>query len=386
MSVLNARCALYDDEMKPLWNSCGEFFDNFDLSIVTQRFPIKKETHIIVDDGGTQSVLSVVPVYRSKRLVTGYALVLRDSYDVLGLVNHTSLSEFMVQLLREGQESLGHIISVNKTIASVLSSSKAHSAEVQLLDCQYEDALALYNSMCHTMAYTELKTDGPVTINSNISALLGTICAETSQILSKTKRKLIKKIDTKNYYAKIRYQNFIIAFMSLMRSQLIMSPEGGDISVSSRCTGNVYSITLKTDIDQSLSDDVALKSRYERELARKIIVSDCGGEITFTVDEQSVVTLIKLPIIRKNRGTTLNLENAEYLTGEYQPIRTFLYDIIQKESGGAYSSKKVASKPASSEKKERSSKSTAKKSDAKKPAAKKAPAKRGRAAANKKAK
>lgn len=380
VSSLHARCAVYDEELNRLWTNCNDYFDKFDLSIVQAVLPVKNETPITADDGDAKSVLTIVPVYRSKRVVCGYVLILRDVYDILRMTNCTSIDEFSKFFLREGQETLGNIISVNQAIRMTLKGSKHEASAAEVLKRQYDDAIMLFNDLSRNMALLAVKAELPITVNCNVTSLVDSLCTETSGVLAYTKRKLAANLDKKSYYAKINYNIFSISFACLLHSQLSISLPG-IINISSTCKDDIYMLSIRTQADPDISDDTETKSKNERELAHKIIAGDCGCGFEFTADEESLVSTISLPITKKNRGMALNMKNAEYISGAYQSMRIFLFDIAQKEYD-----EKIARKMKKSEKAGVAEYLLPQRLVVEEPAAKKAPAKKtasGKATAKK---
>ena len=278
--------------------------------------------------------MNVVPLYRSKRLVSGYVCVLRDSYEVFRMVNSSAVSDFTELFLRETQEKASRIISINKVMEELLPKDEEGEKLASLMKEQYVQATRLFTEATSTAALSGIiAADDSPNLNCNVSALVAGLCVEASQCLVKTRRKLIRNVDLRHYYARIGYKTFAVAFMSAFRSHLYISPLKSNIEVTSRFDDGDFFIMVKSEMlpEESINFTQELKSSLDRELAHKIIASDCGGTLTFTGKDGTAVTEIKIPVTKKNRGASLNNANSEYLTGNYRPVHPFMDEITEKE-------------------------------------------------------
>ena len=342
LSSLNARSAVYNDDLTLIWSSCDEFFKTFDTKVISEALPIKSEEPVPVIVDKVKYVMNIVPLYRSKRLICGYACVLRDSYEVYRIMNSSAVSDHIELFLREAQEKTTRIIGISKVMEKLVPENENKEKLEQLIREQYVQAARLYTEASSASATVAAKTEeGAPAVNCNVSALIAGLCNEANQCLVKTKRKLIKDIDVRSYYAKVDYKLLAVAFMSMFRSHMYISPLKSSIEVSSRFDDGNYFITVKTGLqpDSEIDFFQEQKSMQDRELARKIITSDCGGSLTFTADRNTATSEIRIPVIKKNRGALLTNINSEYLTGNYKPVHPFVDEITEKEEQAIASAK-----------------------------------------------
>lgn len=332
LSSLNASSAVYNDDLTLVWTNCDEIFKKLDTKVISDAFPIKTEQPVPVTVDRTKYVMNVVPLYRSKRLVCGYVCVLRDSCEVYRMVNSSAVSDYNELFLRETQEKATRIVGISKVMEELISDGKNIEKLSQLVKEQYTQALRLFTEASGNSAVFSAKSESDgISVNCNVSALIAGLCAEANQCLVKTKRKLIKELDTRNYYARVDYKTFSVAFMSTLRSHMYISPLKSNIHVTSRFEDGDYLITVKTDMLSSISFLQEIKSQQDRELARRIVVFDCGGNLTFTEDNGTAVSEMRIPVIKKNRGPSLHSSNSDYLTGNYKPVHPFIDEITEKE-------------------------------------------------------
>lgn len=336
LSSLNARCAVYGEELKLEWTNCEEFFGTLDTGVIADALPIKKETPVSVTVGDVKYVMNVVPLYRSKRLVSGYVCVLRDSFELYRMINSSAIADFNELSLQDSREKLNQIISINKAMEDMLEKGEVTDKAVELMKKQYRSAARLYTEASSSMALGRAASGGSEdepAVNCNVSILLKGLCTEAAQCLVKTKRKLIKKLDTKNYYARIDYKTFAVAFLGAFRSHLHISPLKSSVEVSSAFDGGDYVITIRTEaLPENEPDAISrLRAQQDLELARKIICGDFGGSLSFTRSRKEAVSVIRVPVIKKNRGALLNSANSGYLAGNYRPVRAFVDEITEKE-------------------------------------------------------
>lgn len=333
LSSLNAMTAVYDEELTLQWTSCEGIFGTLDTKIIRDALPIKEEIPLPVTVEGVRHVMNVTPVYRSKRLVSGYVCVLRDSYELYRMIGSSAIADFGNMSLKDERDKLSRIIGINEEIAAMLDNGEITDKAYQLIKDQYKSAIRLYTEITSGMTLLhELTEDEPV-VNCNIPILLKGLCTEAAQCLVKTKRKLNKKLDNRNYYTKIDYRIFSAAFLSVFRSHLYISPLKSDISVATRYEEGEYVITVKSEAlpQNDIGRETGLKALQDRELARKIVGADCGGSLSFTCDGKAAISVIRVPAAKKNRGAMLNDTNSGYLSGDYRPVRFFVDEITEKE-------------------------------------------------------
>ena len=332
LSSLNARSALYDEKMNLVWTNCRDFFENFDIGIIQKHLPIRKQTDLAVRDGDMKSVLSVVPILRSKRLVCAYALVLRDNYDVLNLVNNTFLADFAVKSVKDSQEKLSNIIGTNKAIKHILSTGGDITQVKPLMALQHKSSVKMYNEISSSLILSDCIMAPRENINCNVSALLDAVCNEVSALFKRSDRKVNKKIDTRSYYARVQSNFFSSAILCMLRSGIETSTLKSSIDISSVFSDGAYCISIKTETDPEAGSDVLMHSMYLRELSRKLIISDCSGGFAYKTDDKYNTVTIRIPVIKKNRGSALNMQNSPYLAGTFSPAYIFMLDLAEKEA------------------------------------------------------
>ena len=340
LSSLNARSAVYSEELELVWSSCDEFFRSFDTELIREALPVKSEKPVPVQVGDVKYAMDIVPLYRSKRLVYGYACVLRNSYEVFRLVNSSPVSEHIELFLRETQEKSTRIIGASKMMEGLVPECENREKLLQYIREQSMQASRIYTEAFSTGIVSfvkdeekKMESEEAPAVNCNVSALITVLCNEAAQCLVKTKRKLIKNIDGRSYYAKVDYRVLAVAFMSMFRSHLYISPAKSGVEVTAKLEGGAYVITVKTELLPYERTELQQeqKSLQDRELARRIIASECDGSLAFTSDKSTAVSEIRIPVVKKNRGASLNLVNSEYLTGNYKPVHPFIDEITQRE-------------------------------------------------------
>lgn len=334
LSSLNAKSAVYSDELKLLWSSCDDFFGSFDTKLISDALPVRAEEPVPVEVDGVKYAMSIVPLYRSKRLVYGYACVLRDSYEIYRLVNSSPVSEHIELFLRETQEKTTRIIGISKMMEGLVPDCENKEKLEQYIREQSVQAARIFTEAYSTGIASFVKEEGDSpAVNCNVSALIAGLCSEANQCLVKTKRKLVKDIDVRSYYAKVDYRVLAVAFMSMFRSHLYISPLKSSVEVTARFDDGDYFITVKTELLPYEEIDLLQeqKSLQDRELARRIVVSECDGSLSFTADKSTAISEIRIPVVKKNRGASLNNVNSEYLTGNYKPVRPFIDEITERE-------------------------------------------------------
>ena len=335
LSSLNARSAVYNDDLTLLWTSEDEFFKTIDTKFISDILPIKTEQHVSIVVDKSKYAVSITPLYRSKRLVCGYVCVLRDSNEIYIMANSSAVADYTRLFLQDIQEKANRILSISKVMEGLVPEGENKEKLEGLIRDQYVQSLRIFTeaSGTSTIVMPTQSTNSGFPVKCHVSMLISGLCTEASQCLVKTKRKLVKDIDMKNYYAKIDYKIFAVAFMSMFRSHLYISPLKSTIYVSTRYEDSNYFITVKSELlpEEKINFQQDLKSKQDMELARKIVTSDCGGTLTFRTENNTAVSEIKMPVDRKNRGPLLKSSNSDYLTGSYKPVHPYIDEITEKE-------------------------------------------------------
>ena len=349
LSSLNAKSAVYSDDLKLLWTSGDEFFKTVDTRFISDALPIKEETHLSLTVDKVRFAVSVTPLYRSKRLVSGYVCVMRDNTEIYMMANSSSVSDYARLFLQDIQEKANRIISLCKVMEGLIPENESKERMQDILRDQCANSLRIFAEASGSSALLPPSNNenGAPAVNCHVSALISGLCAEAAQCLVKTKRKLVKDIDMRNYYAKVDYRVFSVAFMSILRSHLYISPLKSSIQVSSRFEDGNYIVTVSSELlhQEDMDPMQSGKLMHDRELARKIVVSDCGGVLVFKEEKNAAVSEMTLPVIKKNRGATLNKSNSEYLTGGYRPVRPFVDEITEIEEQALAAAKGSNSAP-----------------------------------------
>lgn len=335
LSSLNAHSAVYSDALELLWASDEEFFQAIDTKFISDILPIKTEQHVSIVVDKIKYAVSITPLYRSKRLVCGYVCVLRDSNEIYVMANSSAVADYTRLFLQDIQEKANRILSISKVMEGLVPENENKEKLAKLIRDQYVQSLRIYTeaSGTSTIVLQKQGENASPPINCHVPALIAGLCAEASQCLVKTKRKLMKDIDMRNYYARIDYRTFAVAFMSIFRSHMYISPLKSSIQVVTRFEDGNYMITITSELlpEEKILFQQELKSRQDIELARKIVTSDCGGTLAFTTDKNTAVSEMRVPVIKKNRGAALNNSNSGYLTGSYKPVHPYLDEITEKE-------------------------------------------------------
>lgn len=335
LSSLNARSAVYSDDLTLLWESDDEFFKTIDTKFISDIKPIKTERHVSIVVDKIKYAVSITPLYRSKRLVYGYVCVFRDCKEIYVMANSSAVADYTRMFLQDVQDKANRILSICKVMESLIHESENREKLEGFIRDQYVQSLRIFTeaSVKSTIVLPQQNDGSAPPVNCHVSALIAGLCAEASQCLVKTKRKLLKDIDMKNYYAKIDYRTFAVAFMSMFRSHLYISPLKSSIQVTTHFEDGDYFIAITSELlpEDKILYQQELKSKQDAELAKKIVTSDCGGTLTFTTKKNTAMSEMRVPVVKKNRGASLNSSNSNYLTGSYKPVHPFIDEITEKE-------------------------------------------------------
>lgn len=331
LSSLDAVSAVYDVDFKLTSTDSREFFQKLDISAVTSNPPVKEETAYPIEVNGEKMILTVTPIFKSKRIITAYIFVVRTNYQLYKQLCASSVPDYFTVMLDEMKKEISRCSEMND-VAQGTNGSKKIAA---LLEEQKHILDGLYSELNKTRY--EVFSDAEVNsrLNCNISALLSSLCDNTAECLKDVKRKVTFDIDEKNYYSKIDFTLFTAAFSNILMYHMLCSPLKSTVNIKSSINSEkLLELTVKTRANgnKNKSAEEAARAKYFRDLAHKIICYDFSGECEVNNDGGSVVTVIKLPVAKKNRGSLLTSKNSAYLGSDYKPMNENLKSIIEAEA------------------------------------------------------
>lgn len=331
LSSLDAVAAVYDVDFKLASTDSEEFFQKLDISAVMSNPPVKGETAYTVEVDGEKMILCVTPIFKSKRVIAAYIFVIRTDYQLYKQLCAGSIPDYFAARLDRIKKEIAECSEMNE-IAQNSGGSKKLTA---LLEEQKHVLNALYSEISKTRYSVFSDAEVNSRINCNVSALLSVLCDDTAECLKEVKRKVSFDIDARNYYSKIDFNLFTCAFSNILMYHLQCSPLKGTVNIKSAVNSEkLLELTVKTKANnkKNVSAEEAANAKYCRDLAHKIICYDFSGECETDCDGSSIVTVIKLPVAKKNRGSLLTSRNSAYLGSDYKPMYENLLRVIEAET------------------------------------------------------
>lgn len=331
LSSLDALSAVYDADLNLVSTDSEEFFQTLDISAVTSDPPVRGETAYSIEADGEKMILTVTPIFKSKRIITAYIFVARTDYQLYKQLCAGSMPDYFTMLLDHIKEELAACSELNEIAQNTSGTKKVTS----LLEDQKQTLNELYSRLSRTRNAVFSDAEVNSRLNCNVSALLSALCEDAAECLKEVKRKVSFDIDARNYYSKIDYNLFTSAFSNILMYHLLCSPLKSTVSIKTVVNSEkLLELTVKTKADKKKAetDDEAIRARYFRDLAHKIICYDFGGECEISNDGGSVISVIGLPIQKKNRGLYLTSKNSAYLGDDYKPMYEHLSYVIKSET------------------------------------------------------
>lgn len=331
LSSLDAASAIYDADFNLASTDSEEFFKKLDLSAVISNPPTKEETAYTVTVDGEKIILSVTPVFKSKRIITAYILVARTDYQLYKQICAGSIPDYFTMLMNDIKKEIVRCSEMNEIAQSANTSKKL----ALLLEEQKSVLNKIYSELNRTRCSIFSDTELNSRINCNVSALLSVLCDDASECLKNVKRKISFDIDAKNYYSKIDYNLFAAAFSNILMYHMHYSPLKSTVSIKSSVNAEkLLELTVKTKADKKEIEPAEENTRVKffRNLAHKIVCYDFGGECETKNEDGTVITIVRLPVSKKNRGLLLTSKNSAYLGSDYKPMPESLSYIIEAES------------------------------------------------------
>lgn len=326
LSNVDGISAVYDENFVLQWSN-SDFFKNFDITEIKSRQLIC-ETHFKILYKNESAVLTVTPVYKSKRVVDAYTFSVRNVYQIYKMLGCSAASDYLPIVFDDYKQQTSNLIEMNK---SLMESARTRK-DTDILNNQNR-ILSTINNDLDAFSKSLFVKKEPITVNCNLSLLMSTICKDAAYCLNDIKRSLNVKLDKRNYYTKINFEPFVIAVANILNCHLALSPLKSAITVNTCCEKEKYfHVIIKSKPKKDNTDLYSVMyAAYKRDLAEKAIKSDCDGIFKYSDDEKSVVTEFKLPVFLKNRGSMLTSRNSAYLDPDYKPVRAMLKKAVESE-------------------------------------------------------
>ncbi len=330
LSSLDGIAAVYDENFNLADSTDKEFFKKLNLDEIKADPPTRLESYYKIEVDGERYVLSVTPIFKSKRVITAYSLVARNDYQIFKQAAVGMMPEYFSLILDDIKKNLSECTDLNDLAVKEVSAKRSAS----LLSAQKQMIRNLCSKVDDTTYSIFAHSQVNSRVNCNVTALISALCSDTSECLKGVKRKVSLELEEKNLYAKIDYNLFATAFANIIKYHLNNSPLKSAISITSIISeeGNfVLTVKTKASGKKTINENIT-ESKYFRDLAHKLICYDCKGECEFSVSGGYVCTVVTVPVSKKNRGSLLTGKNSAYLDEDYKPMKAILEDNIKWES------------------------------------------------------
>lgn len=330
LASLDATAAVYDSSFKLAAAVNMDFFEQLDISAVKENPPSKGEKFYSLDVNGEKLILAVTPLFKSKRIVTAYTFVVRDEYQLYKQICVGASNDYFIALLDRMQDGLRKCCELNETALNQSGGKKLAAVLEEQRNAIDELRSEIFETRLAAFPSSEVNSR----INCNVSALLSALCSDTAECLQDIKRKVSAEIDEKSYYSNIDFNLFTVAFTNLIRYHLQCSPLKSTVSIKSELNSdNFLEIMIKTKSDAKRieSGTDAVLAKYFRDFANRIIRSNFDGEYDHKQEGNMTVSIVRLYVSKKNRGSLLTGKNSAYLSDDYKPMRSSLARVINSE-------------------------------------------------------
>lgn len=332
-SSIDAKTAIYSDSFELISSPCMDYFKNLDISAIVADPPVKDEKIYSVKAGDEKAVISVTPVFKSKRIVAAYAFVVRSDYYIYKMMNAGIIADYTNYTLEKHRDHITDVIQNNKIIIECIKKGESTEETLDLLEKQNDILIDVYSELNRTR-YSAFADSGYKRVNCNVTALLSALCSEAELCFREVKREVIIDIEQRNYYAKIDFNLLTIAISNLLHFHLYTSPLKSKIHISTLCDEeSCIEITLRSKLDKTGYEELQDKASalFLRDLAHKIICYDCNGEYKLNQNDKELESKIMIPVSKKNRGSLLTSKNSAYLGMDFKPLHSSLSGIIASE-------------------------------------------------------
>lgn len=380
-----SKCAVYNGEMKLLQTNYHQFFDNFDLTQLFDPSALASEGTFTVETNGVHAVLSVSPIYKSQRVIAAYICIIREAYDIYKMISKSVISDFSDNIMKKNGNRLETLAQLNRAVTDSLAQSKSSGAKKKLAELLQKQKKLIDAMKNETKFYLYTCFNDVEKMGCNISLLFSQACEHVSEYLRETGRRVNYTAEEKDYYIEPEGGPLLLGFMHLLRAHLILSPKKTSVSITalyedSPVGSGTFTVKLKTkllskensdedltsnenideeptsmentndeplsvenaddepppieyaDEDLSFQEDtyesLLISSRAYRELAKKVVVYDYGGDFNCHDSKKYMQTIFKIPVGKKNRRAVFKSVSAKYDSLDI----SYLEDIVYLDS------------------------------------------------------
>lgn len=337
LSTANGRSAFYNEQMELIWTNYHEFFDNFDLKKISEEVQIKDEIELPAEINGGKAVLSITPAYKSLRIITAYVCVIKTSYEVYKLMAKTDIADFSNNMMDKTNEKLERLTELNDCIKEAVQGGENADSINDLLREQKRLLVSMRNETKYCMDTCYNKTES-TEVSCNLSMMFDALCKDAEQSFRDLGRKVNFEGESRDYYIVEDSKALVTAFLHLLRSHIIMSPLKSNLNISAyyeqngNNSGN-FCVSIKTKLNpvsKTAESDLTTARAY-RELAKKVVLYDYNGSFECDDDDKNMLSVIRFPVLKKNRGPMLTTSNSWYLNSGNRVLHTYMLDIIERE-------------------------------------------------------
>lgn len=336
LEELSAKSAVYTPEFELLWSNAEDFYSIINLEKVKALMPIREETVVSVRTEKRSVAISVIPYYKSKRIINLYILITRDADDVYNLIDATGVNEIIKARFEKIKTEISNVERIAKHFRDRVAQRGGSPEDSQILAAQAKSitmATAITDQCMKMFAMPNKSINEKVFCN--LSALLDSLCDETDNCLRGVDRKCVFDLDSRSYYSKIHHRLFSLAFVNILSSVLMFSPYGSTIKISSEFEGGLYSVSIESMrvSTRNFSKDEINAFIFSRDMARNITKKCCDAEVDFLDKGDVTIATFKVEAVKKNRGIVLNVRNSEYLSERYRVVESGLVEALLYEQG-----------------------------------------------------
>lgn len=321
--------AIYDEHLNIYWADESNFFQNYDVEDLKQKLPIKEEILSSMVVNGEKMAFVITPIYKSKYAVVGYVFKLVTAAELYPLASKCLISDYTGEISENYSRAIEKIKKLNEKLKASVSLKNNGIALNKYLDEQER----YISSLCSQIENNKLLfVKDKNNRNCNITDLVNILCKQLSDYYKGIQRKIVTQIDTKKYFKSFDYGIYAIAFMTLIKFHTLTCPLKGGINITGGYfEKGMYGVTIKTKKNLQLSDEEMKRHEYFRYLAKKIFVFDLDGQFSTDETDKYLISVAKVPALKKNRGNIIELNSADYLSENFKPCQAVLREQVYKE-------------------------------------------------------
>lgn len=328
LSAMNALSAIYDDNLNLIWYN-DDIFKEFRAERLQNHLPHRKEAVFNIYIGERQCSLNVIPIFKSKKIVGGYAMIIRTDEQVTALISSSSLEYAFDSFMIKHIKKLDRISSLSKRIIRLSNKMETPKELIRTVTLQLN---ILSNTKAEVKALKEIISPNSSEDFVNVVELTRTFIRNMNEVLKPTGRKIDAKIECESCFVKMQLETYLYILSEITLIHLYSSSLKTNIKLKIYSDESIFFMNMESEDSEKQkrhSDKIDIDDKKEN--IRELLFREDGGTFDLTKSEGRTLSVMKLNsiITQASKGEMGDLISENIIN--YRFLNEFFDSVIGDE-------------------------------------------------------